>query len=78
MTTSPEFAYTGRNAAGKLVKGRVDAPSEAAVASRLRGMGVSPVSITEAAGRTGLQREIAIPGFSRNCSDVPVTMTSLT
>ncbi|MBC7760410.1 MAG: type II secretion system F family protein [Candidatus Saccharibacteria bacterium] len=65
MTTSPGFAYTGRNAAGKLVKGRVDAPSEAAVASRLRGMGVSPVSITEAAGRTGFQREIAIPGFTK-------------
>ena len=65
MTTSLGFAYTGRNAAGKLVKGRVDAPSEAAVASKLRGMGVSPVSITEAAGLTGLQREIKIPGFTK-------------
>ena len=65
MANAPGFAYTGRNAAGRLVKGRVDAPSEAAVASRLRGMGVSPVSITEVAENTGLRRDIVIPGFTK-------------
>ena len=42
MANAQAFAYTGRNAAGKLVKGRVEAPTESAVASRLRGMGVPP------------------------------------
>ena len=65
MANAQAFAYTGRNTAGKLVKGRLDAPNQAAVASRLRGMGVSPVSITESADGTGLQRDIVIPGFSK-------------
>jgi len=65
MANAQAFAYTGRNAAGKLVKGRVEAPTESAVASRLRGMGVSPVSITEAAAASGLQRDIVIPGFTK-------------
>jgi len=65
MANAQAFAYTGRNAAGKLVKGRVEAPTESAVASRLRGMGVSPVSITETAAASGLQRDIVIPGFTK-------------
>ena len=65
MANAQAFAYTGRNAAGKLVKGRLDAPTESAVASRLRSIGVSPVSITETAEGTGLRREIAIPGFTK-------------
>ena len=65
MANAQAFAYTGRNAAGKLVKGRVEAPTESAVASRLRGMGVSPVTITEAAAASGLQRDIVIPGFTK-------------
>ena len=65
MTNAQGYAYTGRNAAGRLVKGRVDAPSEVAVASRLRGMGVSPVSITEIADSAGLRRDIVIPGFTK-------------
>ena len=65
MTNAQAYAYTGRNAAGKLVKGRLDAASESVVASRLQGMGVSPVSITEASDGTGLQREISIPGFTK-------------
>ena len=65
MANAQGYAYTGRNAAGRLVKGRVDAPSEVAVASRLRGMGVSPVSITEVADNSGLRRDIVIPGFTK-------------
>ena len=66
MANAQAFAYTGRNTAGKLVKGRLDAANEAAVVSRLRGMGVSPVSIKESAQATGLQRDIVIPGFTKN------------
>ena len=65
MTNAQAYAYTGRDAAGKLVKGRLDAASESVVALRLQGMGLSPVSITEASDGTGLQREISIPGFTK-------------
>lgn len=56
------YAYRGRDADGKVVKGRIDAPGESAVASRLRTMGLSPISIEEAPEATGLNREINI-GF---------------
>jgi type IV pilus assembly protein PilC len=59
------FDYRGRDGSGKLVKGRVDAASEGAVVQRLRGMGVSPIAITEAKAGTGLQTEIKIPGFEK-------------
>ena len=48
MATVQTFAYRGRDGAGKLVKGRVDAATEGAVAARLRTMGVAPISIAEA------------------------------
>lgn len=57
MATIQAYAYRGRNAEGGIVKGRVDATSEAAVASRLRTMGLSPIAISEA-DATGLNREI--------------------
>ncbi|WIB15339.1 type II secretion system F family protein [Curtobacterium sp. MCPF17_050] len=59
------FDYRGRDGSGKLVKGRLDAASEGAVVQRLRGMGVSPIAITEAKAGTGLQTEIKIPGFEK-------------
>src|SRR5436309_14516265 len=54
------YAYRGRDASGKLTKGRMEAPSQAAVVTRLRGMGLAPVHITEAAPNTGLNREISL------------------
>jgi type IV pilus assembly protein PilC len=65
VTSTRTFGYTGRDARGKLVKGKLEAPNEGAVATRLRSMGLSPVSV-EAAGATGLQREISLPGFKKN------------
>lgn len=59
------YAYKGRDADGKVVKGRLDAATEGAVASRLRTMGVSPISIQESKDGTGLSKEIRIPGFSK-------------
>ena len=59
------YDYRGRDGSGKLVKGRLDAASEGAVVQRLRGMGVSPIAITEAKPGTGLQTEIKIPGFEK-------------
>ena len=65
MPTSLAFAYKGRNAAGKVVKGRLDAASESAATQRLRTMGVSPISVAEVAMGTGLSMEIKIPGMSK-------------
>lgn len=65
MGAAQAWAYTGRDRAGKLVKGRLEASSEAAVAARLKTMGLSPVSIAEATAGTGLNREISIPGFQK-------------
>lgn len=64
MPVTTPYSYKGRDAAGKVVRGRVDATSEAAVASRLRTMGLSPVSITETAEGTGLNREIRLTAGS--------------
>ena len=43
MATVLAFTYKGRDSAGKIVKGKLDASSEAAVASRLNSMGLSPI-----------------------------------
>jgi type IV pilus assembly protein PilC len=59
MAASLTYSYKGRDGSGKLVKGKVDAATEGAVASRLRTMGVSPISIREASA-SGLQREISL------------------
>ncbi|GAA4674144.1 type II secretion system F family protein [Frondihabitans cladoniiphilus] len=64
MAAALTFAYRGRDSAGKLVKGKVEASSEGAVVTRLRTMGVSPIAISESSS-TGLQREISIPGFNK-------------
>jgi type IV pilus assembly protein PilC len=53
------YAYTGRDTSGKIVKGKVDAATESNAALRLRAMGVSPTSISEAKDGTGLNREIS-------------------
>ncbi|TFD66591.1 type II secretion system F family protein [Cryobacterium gelidum] len=65
MTISLAYAYKGRNAAGKVVKGRVDAPSQSVATTRVRTMGLSPISVTEVAVGTGLSMEIKIPGLGK-------------
>lgn len=52
------WEYSGRDAAGKAVKGRVEAQTEAAVVSKLRTIGVAPLTIREVGGGTGLNYEI--------------------
>jgi type IV pilus assembly protein PilC len=58
MAATRTYAYRGRDSAGKLVKGTVDAATESAVSTRLRTMGVAPISVTESQPGTGLNREI--------------------
>jgi type IV pilus assembly protein PilC len=62
MAEAKVFEYAVRDREGKVVKGRIEAASQAAVANRLKTMGLAPTSITEVQ-TTGLQREIHIPGF---------------
>ena len=59
------FEYKGRNAQGKIVKGRLDAGSSGAALSRMRSMDLSPISVEEATEGAGLQKEIRIPGLSK-------------
>jgi len=55
------FEYAVRDRGGKIVKGRIEAPNQAAVANRLRSMGLATLSISEVSSG-GLQREIRLPG----------------
>ncbi|MCW2665063.1 MAG: type secretion system protein [Frankiales bacterium] len=61
MTTAT-FDYKVRDKKGALTKGRLEADSEAQAIAKLRGMGMSPLSVKEA--NTGLQKEITLPGFA--------------
>ena len=64
-TAQKTYEYAVRDKSGKLVKGRVEANNQAAVANRLREMGLAAVSISEV-GTGGLNTEINIPGFGNN------------
>ncbi len=61
MPATLTFEYAVRDRAGKIVKGKLDAESQAAVVNRLRTMGYAPVSVTQT--NTGMKKEITIPGF---------------
>lgn len=65
MPASLEYAYKGRDAAGKVVKGRLDAGSESAATARLRSMGLTPIAVSEVPEGTGLHKEISIPGLTK-------------
>ncbi|MBT0995207.1 type II secretion system F family protein [Cellulomonas sp. DKR-3] len=70
-TEAKTFEYAVRDKAGKLVKGRVEAPNQAAVANRLRDMGLAAVSISEV-NSSGLNREINIGGERVSLKDLAV------
>jgi type IV pilus assembly protein PilC len=54
--TSTTYSYKVRDQRGKLVEGRVEAPTEAAVAEKLISMGYAPLEVKLA--NSGLQKEI--------------------
>jgi type IV pilus assembly protein PilC len=62
MAVARTYEYSVADKNGKVVKGRIDANNEAAVANRLRTMGMAPLAIGEVK-TTGLQREITLPGL---------------
>ena len=54
-TATKTFEYSVRDRKGKLVNGKLEAASEAALVQKLRGMGYAPVNVREAG--TGMNRE---------------------
>jgi len=62
-TATKTFEYSVRDRKGKLVNGKLEAASEAALVQKLRGMGYAPLNVRESG--TGLSRDITIPGFDR-------------
>jgi type IV pilus assembly protein PilC len=62
-TATKTFDYSVRDRKGQLVSGRLDAPTEAALVAKLKGMGYAPVSIRESGG--GMNRELSLPGGNR-------------
>lgn len=62
MAATLTFQYTGRDATGKVVKGKIDAPGEATVLSRLRTMGIAPIKVEQSKAGTGLNRDISLGG----------------
>jgi type IV pilus assembly protein PilC len=57
--------YTSRNSSGKVVKGKLDAPSESAVLGKLQSMGLSPMTVAEGKAGTGMNMEISLRGFEK-------------
>ncbi|AWB90013.1 type II secretion system F family protein [Salinibacterium hongtaonis] len=66
MAATKEFTYKGRDGSGKVVKGRLEGATEGAVTAKLRTMGVTPISVGEASGGTGFQKELSIPGMEKS------------
>jgi type IV pilus assembly protein PilC len=60
--TTLTFEYKVRDRTGKMKTGKLDAESQAQVASKLKGMGYAPVSITQT--NSGLNKEVKLPGFT--------------
>jgi type IV pilus assembly protein PilC len=59
MAATITFQYSVRDRGGKLVSGKMDGDSQAAVVQKLKGMGYAPVSISQA--NAGVSREIKLP-----------------
>jgi len=62
-TQTKTYEYAVRDRKGKLVNGKLEAPTEAALVQKLRGMGYAPVSVRES--NAGMNRELSLPGGNR-------------
>jgi type IV pilus assembly protein PilC len=62
MAATTTFEYSVRDRAGKLVSGKIDADSQAAVAQKLKSMGYAPVSISQV-NSAGMKAEIRLPSL---------------
>jgi type IV pilus assembly protein PilC len=64
-TVAQNWAYKGRDSSGKLVKGKIEASSQTAVVTRLRTLGLTPVSIEATGGGSGLSMELSLGAFEK-------------
>jgi type IV pilus assembly protein PilC len=62
-TKTKTFEYSVRDKRGKLVKGKLEAPNEAALVQKLRGMGYAPLAVKQA--NAGMSMEIKLPGSDK-------------
>ena len=62
MAATMTYQYSVRDRSGKLVSGKIEADSSAAVAQKLKSMGYAPISISEAGG-AGMSKELTLPSF---------------
>src|SRR5690349_17347172 len=62
-TKAKTFEYSVRDKRGKLVKGKLDAPNEAALVQKLRGMGYAPLTVKQT--NAGMSMEIKLPGSDK-------------
>jgi type IV pilus assembly protein PilC len=68
MAATQEFIYRAMDPrAGSIIKGTMDAGTESAVSSKLKAQGLTPLEVT-LKSKTGLNRDIKVPGFSRAVS----------
>lgn len=65
MSTVLQYDYKARDSAGKVQKGRIDAPSQTVAVGRVRAMGLAPISVDEFTGGAGLQMEISLGGSGK-------------
>lgn len=63
MAKTETFDYQVRDRKGQVIKGTLDAESQAMVANKLKSMGYAPISINKHG--EGLKRDIKIPGFGQ-------------
>jgi len=69
------FKYSYRDTQGRIQNGEIEAPNEAAVSSKLRSMGLAPISI-DAVRASALKREIKIPGLTDKISLKDISILS--
>lgn len=69
-TASKTWSYTSRDDDGRLVRGRLDAVNEAAAIAKVRGLGLTPLTVEAVQAGTGLNREINI-SFLQKKVDAP-------
>ncbi len=60
MATTTRYDYTVRDRTGKVIKGKLESDSRAAVAQKLRSMGYTPLAIDQVKS-DGMQKELSLP-----------------
>lgn len=75
MSTLTAYRYRGRNPNGRIVKGRIEASSQASAIAKVTALGVAPIEVAPAKS-AGLQMEIEIPGLTKGVSKKDLAVMS--